>query len=114
LVEGAMETRLSDPHGRPSANAPSTFTSARRDCVEQRFVDKVRGMVGLHLTAADGVERAAYELVDVLCEEGLHCEHALLALKALVRHSAAQPHVLLSEIVPLCITYYYTPKSRAR
>ncbi len=71
-------------------------------------------MAGLHLSAADGVERAAYELVDILREDGLQCEHALLALKALVRRSAAQPPMLISEIVPLCIAYYYTPKSRAR
>jgi hypothetical protein len=109
-----METRLSDPHDRPAANSQSTSTSARRDRVERQFVDKVRGMVSLHLTSADGVERAAYELVDVLREEGLYCEHALLALKALVRRSVAESQVLLGEIVPRCITYYYTPKSGAR
>jgi hypothetical protein len=111
-----METGLSDPHDRPSANSLSTSTSTpgRRARVERQFVDKVRAMAGLHLTAGDGVERAAYELLDILREEGLHCEHALLALKALVRRDAAQPSVLISEIVPLCITYYYTPKSRAR
>jgi hypothetical protein len=113
-----METRLGDPHDRPSANSQSTSTStstsARRDRMERHLVDKVRAMVSLHLTAADGVERAAYELVDVLREEGLHCEHALLAVKALVRRTVAEPHMLLGEIVPRCITYYYTPKSRAR
>ena len=67
-------------------------------------------MMGLHLTAADGVERAAYDLVDELREEGLRCEQTLLALKALVRRSAAEPHLLTREIVPLCITYYYTAK----
>jgi hypothetical protein len=108
LVEGAMETRLSDPHDRPSAISSATRT--RRDRVEQQFVDKVRAMVGAHLTAADGVERAAYELVDELREEGLRCEHALVALKALVKRNAVQPYVLLSEIVPLCITYYYKTK----
>ena len=33
-----------------------------------------------------------------------------LALKALVKRSAAQPHVLIGEIVPLCITHYYEAK----
>ncbi len=44
-----------------------------------------------------------------LREEGLRCEHTLLALKALVRRTAAQPQMLISEIVPLCIIYYYAP-----
>jgi hypothetical protein len=63
---------------------------------------------------ADGVERAAYDLVDELREEGLRCEHALLAIRALVCRSAGQPHVVIREIVPLCITYYYAPQSGAR
>jgi hypothetical protein len=116
LFEGTMQTGLSDPCDRTSANSALTATpaTARRDRVERQFVDKVRAMAGLHLTAADGVERAAYELVDVLREEGLHCEHALLALKALVRRSAAEPPMLISEIVPRCITYYYKTSSQDR
>jgi hypothetical protein len=102
-----MATGLSDSHDRPSAI--STATWIRRDRLEQQFLANVRAMVGLHLTAGDGVERAAYALVDELREEGLRCEHTLLALKALVKRTAAQPQMLISEIVPLCITYYYTP-----
>lgn len=66
-------------------------------------------MPDLHLTAGDGVERAIYELVDELRAEGLRCEHMLLALKALLRRSAAEPHMLIREMVPLCISYYYKP-----
>ena len=100
-----MATGLSDPHDRPSAISPPSW--ARRERMEQQFVQEIRAMPGLHLTADDGVERAAYALVDELREEGLRCEHALLALKVLVKRCAAQPHVLISEIVPLCITHYY-------
>jgi hypothetical protein len=102
-----MATGLNDSHDRPPAISPATWV--RRDRLEQQFLAKVRAMADFHLTAADGVERAAYALVDELREEGLRCEHALLALKALVRRAAAQPQMLISEIVPLCITYYYTP-----
>ena len=48
---------------------------------------------------------------DELREEGLRCEHMLLALKALLKRGAAEPRMLISEIVPLCITYYYKPPS---
>ena len=34
-----------------------------------------------------------------------------LALKALLKRSAAEPRMLISEIVPLCITYYYNPQA---
>jgi hypothetical protein len=103
-----MDTGLSDPHDRPSAVSPPSW--ALRDRLEQQFLQKIRAMVGLHLTADDGVERSAYALVDELRAEGLHCEHALLALKALVKRSTAQPNVLIGEIVPLCITHYYAAK----
>jgi hypothetical protein len=86
----------------------------RRERAERELVERMRAMAGSHLTTADGVERAAYELIDELREEGLHCEHALLAVKALVKRVLAEPRVLLSEIVPRCITYYYTPKRRPR
>ena len=78
---------------------------ARRGHLEQQFVDKVRAMNGLHLTATDGVERAALELVNELREEGL--EQALLVLKSLVTRCAAVPQVLIGEIVPRTIVYYY-------
>jgi hypothetical protein len=104
---GVMATGLSDSYDRPAAISPSTWV--RRDRLEQQFLARVRAMRSFHLTAGDGIERAAYALVDELREEGLRCEHALLALKALVRRTAAQPQMLISEIVPLCITYYYTP-----
>ena len=107
-----MATGLSDPNDRRSAISAPTW--ARRERVEQQFVDRVHAMADSHLTAGDGVERAAFELIDQLRDEGLHCEHALLAVKALVRRTVAQPHVLLREIVPRCITYYYIPKSRRR
>jgi hypothetical protein len=100
-----MATEHSDPYDRLSAIFPRRWT--RRDLLEQQFLEKVRGMAGLHLTAADHVEHSAYELVDDLRQEGLRCEHVLLAIKALLRRSAAQPAMLISEIVPLCITYYY-------
>jgi hypothetical protein len=103
-----MATEHSDPHDWLSAISPRKWT--RRDRLEQQFLERVRGMTGLHLTAADDVERAACELIDELREEGLRCEHVLLALKALVRRSAAQRPMLMSEIVPLCITYYYKAK----
>jgi hypothetical protein len=106
-AEGVMATGLNDSHDRPAAISPPTWV--RRDRLEQQFLAKVRAMAGFHLAAGDGVERAAYALVDELREEGLRCEHTLLALKALVRRTAAQPQMLISEIVPLCITYYYTP-----
>jgi hypothetical protein len=105
LAETAMATEHTDPYDRLSALSPSKWT--RRDRLEQQFLEKVRAMVGLHLAVADGVERSAYELVDELRDEGLRCEHVLLALKALVKRSAAQPLMLISEIVPLCITHYY-------
>jgi hypothetical protein len=100
-----MATGLSDSQDRPSRISQARWT--RRDRLERQFLDKVRGMASFHLTGADGVERAAYALVEELREEGLRCEHALLAIKALVCRSAEQPHVLIREIVPLCITYYY-------
>src|ERR1700728_3349641 len=106
-----MATGLSDSQGRLAAISQATW--AQRDRVERQFLDKVRGMAGFHLTIADGVERAAYDLVDELREEGLRCEHALVAIKALVCRSGEQPHVLIREIVPLCITYYYAPQSGA-
>jgi hypothetical protein len=107
-----MATGLRDSQDRPSGVSQATW--ARRDGLERQFLDKVRGMVGFHLTTADGVERAAYDLVDELREEGLRCEHTLVAVKALLCRSAAQPRVLIKEIVPLCITYYYAPQSGAR
>jgi hypothetical protein len=107
-----MATGLSDSQDRSSTISQATW--ARRERLERQFLDRVRAMTGLHLTAADGVERAAYDLVDELREEGLRCEQTLLALKALVRRIAAEPQMLISEIVPLCIIYYYTPQSRAR
>jgi hypothetical protein len=107
-----MATGLSDSHDRPSAFSAAAW--ARRDRLERKFLDKVRAMVGFHLVAADGVERAAYDLVDELRDEGLRCEHMLLAIKALVCRGAEQPHVLTKEIVPLCITYYYAPLTGAR
>ncbi len=106
---GAMATELNDQHDRRSAI--SAFVWMRRDRLERQFVDRVRAMAGLHLAAGDGVERAAYELVGELREEGLRCEHVLVALKALLKRSAAEPRVLISEIVPLCITYYYKPQA---
>ncbi|GEM_PF-4777622 len=103
-----MATEHSDQHTHLSAISPSTRT--RRARLEQQFLEKVRSMAGLHLAAGDGVERAAYELVDELRGEGLRCEHMLLALKALLKRSAAEPHLLTRELVPLCITYYYKTK----
>lgn len=104
---GAMATELNDSHDRHAAISPSMWM--RRDRLERQFLDRVRAMAGLHLAAGDGVEGAAYELVDELREEGLRCEHMLLALKALLKRSAGEPHMLIREIVPLCIIYYYKP-----
>ncbi len=106
-----METGLRDSHDRHFAISPAT--GARRDRVERQFLAKVYAMSSYHLTAADGVERAAYDVVDELRAEGMRCEHMLLALKALVAGSAEQPHVLISELVPRCIVHYYeTPRPR--
>ena len=102
-----MATGLSDSYDRPPAISPAT--RVRRDRLEQQFLARVRAMAGFHLTAGDGVEWAAYALVSQLRAEGLRCEQTLLALKALVRGAAAQPEMLISEIVPLCIAYYYRP-----
>ncbi len=57
-----MATGLSDSHDRHSAISPATWL--RRDRLEQQFLAKVRAMAGFHLTAGDGVERAAYALVE--------------------------------------------------
>ena len=64
-----MATELNDSHDRRSAISPSTWM--RRDRLERQFLDRVRAMAGLHLAAGDGVERAAYQLVDELREGGL-------------------------------------------
>ncbi len=80
-----MATELNDSHDRHAAISPSMWM--RRDRLERQFLDRVRAMAGLHLAAGDGVEGAAYELVDELREEGLRCEHMLLALKALLKRS---------------------------
>jgi hypothetical protein len=63
-----MATGLSDSQDRPSRISQARWT--RRDRLERQFLDKVRGMASFHLTGADGVERAAYALVEELREEG--------------------------------------------
>jgi hypothetical protein len=98
-----MATGLGDSQDWHFAHSPPT----RRDRLEAVFLAKVRGRSEFHLKPGDGVERAANDLVDAMREEGLRCEQVVLALKALVKESAEQPHVLTSEIVPRCIARYY-------
>jgi hypothetical protein len=101
-----MATEWSGPWNSLSANPSRT----RLDSAEQHVLDTLRAVRGSGLTAADGVERAVYVLVDELRHEGLRCEQALLAVKALVRRAAAHPDALLIDIVPLCIARYYAPE----
>lgn len=103
-----MATGLNDPFDRPAPISPASWS--RRNRLEQQFLRRIRALAGYHLTAGDGVARAAYALVDELREEGVRCEHALIALKALVLRSAAHPRAVVNELVPLCINYYYTAK----
>ena len=93
--------------GGPS-NSPSAIPSrAILDSAERHFLDTLRALRGSRLTAANGVERAVFVLVDQMRDDGLRCEQALLAVKALVRRAAAYPDAVLTEIVPLCIARYY-------
>jgi hypothetical protein len=101
---------LSDRHDRTFPNSASPSPASRRERLERHLADRVRAMGGLRLTVMSGVERAAYELVDELRMDGLHCEHTLLVLKEIVKRSTANPHVVIGELVPLCIAHYY--KSR--
>jgi hypothetical protein len=94
---------------RPDISAAPTTGRPRRVRAERAFLDKIRARGGLRLAAGDGVELTAYALVDELRDEGLRCEHVILALKALVHTAAGQPSALLRELVPLCIVYYYAP-----
>ena len=64
-------------------------------------------MHGAHMSATDGVARAAFELVDELRNQGMRCEQALLAVKATVLREATYPAVVNDEIVSLCIVHYY-------
>jgi hypothetical protein len=98
-----MATEWGAPLNSPSATPPQ----ATPDSAEHQFLDALRALRGSGLTAADGVERAVYVLVDELRHDGLRCEQALLAVKALVRRAAAHPDALLTELVPLCIVRYY-------
>lgn len=98
--------------GRPDSPSAATLARARRDLAESELFERLHAMRQRHLNPADGVERTAYVLVDELRDEGMRCEQVLLALKALVNHASAHPGALLTELVPLCIIYYYAPASR--
>ncbi len=71
-------------------------------------------MRGAHVSATDGVARAACALVDELRNQGMRCEQALLTVKAAVLREAAYPAIVYDEIVSLCIVHYYDDNESER
>jgi hypothetical protein len=116
LVSDQQPDRERHGHRTQRSKRTTTGDSAAHPARSRRIANRRQGARddGRPFDREDGVERAAYAFVDELRDEGLYCEHALLALKVLVKQSAAQPRVLINELVPLCITHYYVLNAAAR